>query len=233
MQRKYKNRRIFALPTHAAARKLVPAMRFGETDKIKGTVELQRICLAFSVPFEPAKLYERNSKFLPSDIKGADRLLFRSETNRMEYVVKGASPEILNKIPGFIKRLINGKVKVIVQKVGLRQDIESYGSIAVNSKKIQYYEKQHNSDKASEQDVFLLGQAQLGSDLKPLLEFEGNKLSPDAGKFIDEKLGSQNAHEMVGYVQSKIENGYKAMLRFVKYKGKKQCFFYDMTVRQL
>jgi len=223
----HKRSRKISGRTPNRVRNLLPVRHFGKMEKIRGTIELQKICQTFSIPFEPIKVYGRNSKFLLSDIEGADRILFRTESNRMERVVKGA-PERLNRIAEHIKHAISisGKSKFIVQKVGLRRNIERFGTININSKMIQYFEERHNAAYEKIQPAFLLGGIWGGT---PQFEFKGNELNLGAGKLINKKLGNRNASEMLKYLQNRIGRDYTARLRFVKYRGKKQCFFYDMT----
>lgn len=217
-------------------RKMLPPkwIKFGTLQKIDGTIKLQRICRAYSVPFEPIKVYKYGEKPLAGDIRGADRIIVRVPSTRWEYTTKNASTERLEEIAADIAHRtgLPREWKFIIQKVGLRENIESYGTIILhnqNDLNDTYYETPYKTDKSqkkSDGDFFV---AHALIQPEHILKFDGNFLSQNSKKFVDENIGSQNAHEMMEYLKNKIKRGKYIILRFVKYEGEKKCFFYDMT----
>lgn len=198
-------------------------------NKLSMVLELQRICSLFKVRFEQARLFETNHDFRISDFKGAERLLVRTALSRRGYTVKSVSEDDLKKVEAEIKKF-TAQQKFLVQNVGLREDIESHGSILIQNLgesefEIQFSETAYNKPvhEKGDDDAFL-------PDLNSYTTLKGktHRFGRKEKNFINQKLQNHRMHLLLEHILGRLEpNGFR-FINFVRYK-KKGPYFYSMV----
>jgi len=197
-----------------------------ERGKIKQILEMQRVCAAFGVAFEPARHYKRKSAFKLADFVGrTDRILVRTPNDRTEFVLSPKpDPERLKEIEAEIKSFV-GIRNFTVQSVGKRELIAAYGEIFIRwpkekSSKVTLHESRYRVKQKSPADAF---RAYPSEEPVPLQQ---EALKPESVAFLTEKFQNQNIGPMVEYFLKRLSRGSGVCLKFVRYKGQAPCFYY-------
>lgn len=191
--------------------------------KIDGALLLQKTCKKFDVRFEPVKCFNKTI-VRSSDLVGSNRVIARTDHSRRDFVTKRASNQRLKKIAQGINYFTDGK-RFILQKVGLKQSIQSYGTILVygvhrGNSRIHISDEKEYIHRTGGNIIFL---APGGTTYKT----RKGRIQQDSANAINKTFGNQNISGMAEYIAQNIGDG-MARLRYVRYKGRKPCF-YDMT----
>ncbi|MFH1391447.1 MAG: hypothetical protein ABIH20_04010 [Candidatus Diapherotrites archaeon] len=199
--------------------------------KIDGAIALQEICRRTNVPFDQFRVYEPREPVDIGWIKGAERILVRSKDDRKEYVLAGKNSREINEVLRSIRRGNNSQ-RIIIQKVGLREHISSYGQIKIEVNpitgqiRISYGEKTQSPASIKNKGVFV-------APVKKSLSSMASKLGKGEKLQINDMLGHPNAAEMIREVAHEIcRDGKVARVRYVRYlpRGNKgsEPYFYDL-----
>jgi len=213
-------------PKRTVRRKLFK--RFG---KIKGTLELQKICKGWGIQFEPARLLQPGQRVTARMISGCDRVLIRYAEARNEFVLKGKNRQEIQKIADEISASAAKEEKpVILQKVGLREDITHHGGIRVcrnpegciEVKIGQSEYSQGITGKKTDYDVF-------GTGTQPSIDFlaKRNRIAGENARAATRFFGNRNAPKFLEELAQRTGTT-ELFIRFVRYKRGKPVF-YDMT----
>lgn len=213
----------------------LPAGKFPAFSKIPGTLELQKICNAFGIPFEQAKLYKASSIINVGEFADARRIIVRTSGYRKEFIMKPLTKahmaNIAESIQGFISKPPG---PFIVQKVGLRKAIKGHGGIILTrlgqgAGEVVYREEAYKTTMPSDTDVFDIFLA--NTKIKNRIILEKGKFSRKDAQFINSKISNRKAYKMIEYLLNRLKLGYigRAEIRFVRYEGNK-FYFYDMKV---
>ncbi len=200
-----------------------PFKKAGYLEKIEGTMTLQRMCKKFGVRFEPAKYFKEGNVSI-RDITGTKRVIARSNLDRQEFVTKNLSKEKLKEITGRINSFAGG-YGIMLQKVGLRESIQSFGQVKIHGlghdTNIRIYKEEKYNYLQGKDKIFMVGGAE-----KKFCKIIKGRFRQDSAKAVNKMFGNQNMSQMLEYLAKSIGRG-SVRLRYVKYGRRKPCF-YDM-----
>jgi hypothetical protein len=208
---------------------VMPFQRF--QGKIASTLEFQKLCDQFDLPFERAILFKKVSRFNARKFVGVKRIMVRLEDERKEFVIEHASPEQLDAITAEIKEYIHAhnNAAFLVQSLGLREELKSVGEIRLisSTEPFRKYVLEHGERpyyvKNGSTDVFSA--------------FTGNSFllkSPHLGEkeagFVSSELGVKKAPGLFNTIFMRLHPGQVVVIRFVKYKGETHACFFDARI---
>ena len=199
-------------------------------EKIDGALRLRRLCKAFDVSFEPFNFYKSGKRFSIASFSGAERILVRTNADRIEFDLSKEAPNQLQQIESRIKAFV-GNQPFIVQSVRSRASVSLIGGIGITvpikgARELRIYEEPPSSRTS------IYGASAEPHKIQLSINPSGKLIiSSEGRRFLIEKTGNQNLPIMLEHVLSKLRG--VITLKYVKYLGNNTALFYDLLHQEI